>query len=449
MPGRILVVDDELNIRGALARILEKAGETVVAADCGDTAVSMLAEAPFDLVITDLKMVGAGGLEVLRAAKQRQPETEVIVLTAYGTVESAVDAMKDGAYDYLSKPIEPERLLHVVAKALEYKALRKEVNQLREQAAVATAFEHIVGRSLVMRAVYEKVRQVSSTTATVLLSGESGTGKELVARAIHNRSQRRAGPFVTLNCGALPETLLESELFGYERGAFTGALTTKGGRIEQADGGTLFLDEVGEMSAKTQIDFLRVLQEREFRRVGGSRPIVVDVRFIAATNKSLEQAVKAGTFREDLFYRLAVVPVALPPLRERPEDIPLLAMTFIKEFCAQYQRPEKSFSLAALQALREYGWPGNVRELRNLAERLVVTVSDRVLRPVDMPSTILTGEKPERSVTVPLGIPLDVIEEQIIRRTLKEITSHREQAAKLLGISPRALHYKLRRYCIE
>lgn len=449
MPGRILVVDDELNIRSALAKILEKAGETVVMAESGDTAVSMLAEAPFDLVITDLKMVGADGLEVLRAAKQRQPEPEVIVLTAYGTVKSAVDAMKEGAYDYLTKPLDPERLLHVAAKALEYKALRKEVNQLREQAAVATAFEHIVGRSLVMRTVYEKVRQVSPTTATVLISGESGTGKELVARAIHNRSQRRAGPFVTLNCGALPETLLESELFGYERGAFTGALTTKGGRIEQADGGTLFLDEVGEMSAKTQIDFLRVLQEREFRRVGGSRPIVVDVRFIAATNKSLEQVVKAGTFREDLFYRLAVVPITLPPLRERTEDIPVLAMTFIKEFCVQYERPEKSFSLAALQALREYGWPGNVRELRNLAERLVVTVPDRVVRPVDLPSTILTGEKPERSVTVPLGIPLGVIEEQIIRKTLKEITSHREQAAKLLGISPRALHYKLRRYRIE
>ena len=449
MPARLLVVDDELNIRGALAKILERVGHTVSAAESGDAALGSLHEAPFDLIITDLKMVGTSGLEVLRAAKQYQPEAEVIMLTAYGTVESAVDAMKAGAYDYLTKPIEPDRLLHVAAKALEYKALRGEVRQLREQAAVATAFEHIVGRSLAMRAVYEKVRQVSPTMATVLLSGESGTGKELVARAIHNRSQRTAGPFVTLNCGALPETLVESELFGYERGAFTGALSTKQGRIEQADGGTLLLDEVSEMSAKTQIDFLRVLQEREFRRVGGPRPITVDVRFIAATNKNLEQAVKAGMFREDLFYRLAVVPIALPPLRERTEDIPLLATTFIKEFCAQYQRLEKSFAPAAFQALRDYAWPGNVRELRNLAERLVVTVPDRVIRPAHLPSTILTGEKPERSVTVPLGIPLDVIEEQIIRKTLTEITSHREQAAKLLGISPRALHYKLRRYRIE
>ncbi len=449
MPARILVADDELNIRAALAKILEKAGYTVTVAESGDAALSLLHEALFDLIITDLKMVGAGGLDVLRATKQREPEAEVILLTAYGTVRSAVDAMKMGAYDYLGKPIDPERLCHVVTKALEHKSLREEVRQLREQAAVTTAFEHIVGRSVAMRAVYEKVRQVSATAATVLISGESGTGKELVARAIHNRSQRKSGPFVTLNCGALPETLLESELFGYERGAFTGALTTRQGRIEQAVGGTLFLDEVGEMSPKTQIDFLRVLQEREFRRVGGSRPMTVDVRFIAATNKNLEQAVQAGTLREDLFYRLAVVPIALPPLRERTEDIPLLATVFVKEFCAQYQRPEKSLSPAALQALREYKWPGNVRELRNLAERLVVTVPDHVIRPVHLPSTILTGEKPERSVTVPLGIPLHVVEEQIIRKTLRDITSHREHAAKILGISPRALHYKLRRYRIE
>jgi DNA-binding NtrC family response regulator len=449
MAARLLVVDDEVNIRGALSKILEKAGHTVSAAENGDAAVRSLHEAPFDLIISDLKMVGTSGLELLRTAKQHQPEAEVILLTAYGTVESAVDAMKAGAYDYLTKPIDPERLLHVVTKALEYRTLRGEVRQLREQAAVATAFEHIVGRSLAMRTVYEKVRQVSPTMATVLLRGESGTGKELVARAIHNRSQRSRGPFVTLNCGALPETLLESELFGHERGAFTGAVSTKAGRIEQADSGTLLLDEVSEMSAKTQIDFLRVLQEREVRRVGGARAITVDVRFIAATNQDLEHAVKAGTFREDLFYRLAVVPITLPALRERAEDIPLLATTFVKEFCTQYQRPEKSFAPAVFQVLRDYAWPGNVRELRNLAERLVVTVADRVVRPVHLPSTILTGEKSERSVTVPLGIRLDVIEEQIIRKTLSEITSHREQAARLLGISPRALHYKLRRYRIE
>jgi len=446
---RILVVDDEANIRTALAKILENVGYAVAAADSGDAALGLLRDTTFDLVVTDLKMVGASGIEVLQAVKKLHPDTEVIVVTAYGTIESAVEAMKTGAYDYVTKPLDPERLTHLVAKAVEYKMLREEVRQLREEVAVKAAFEHIVGRSVPMRGVYETVRQVSPTVATVLITGESGTGKELVARAIHNRSQRKTAPFVVLNCGALPETLLESELFGHERGAFTGALTMKPGRIEQADGGTLFLDEVSEMSPKTQVDFLRVLQEREFRRVGGSRAISVDVRFIAATHRNLEEAVKSGSFREDLYYRLAVVPITLPPLRERPEDIPLLATAFLRELRAQYDRPEKSFSLPALQALREYAWPGNVRELRNLVERVVVTVQDRVIRPVHLPSTVLTGKHPERSVTVPLGIRLEVVEEQIIRRTLSEVTSHREHAAKLLGISPRALHYKIRRYRIE
>jgi two-component system response regulator AtoC len=449
MRGNVLVVDDELNIRTALGKILEKAGHAVVVAESGDQALGLLHDRSFDVVLTDLKMVGAGGLDVLRAAKRIQPEAEVILLTAFGTIDSAVEAMKIGAYDYLTKPTDPERLVHVVAKALDHKALREEVRLLRERVAEREAFEHIVGRGLRMREIYERVRQVAPTTATVLISGESGTGKELVARAIHNRSPRKSGPFVTLNCGALPETLLESELFGHERGAFTGALATKVGRIEQADGGTLFLDEVGEMSPKTQVDFLRVLQEREFRRVGGTRPVTVDVRFIAATNKDLEAAVKAGAFREDLYYRLAVVPITLPPLRERPEDLAVLATAFLREFCTRYDRPEKSFSAPALQALREYAWPGNVRELRNLVERLVVTVPDRVVRPVHLPSPILTGERPEQSLTIPLGIPLHVVEEQVIRRTLGSITANRERAARVLGISARALHYKLRRYGIE
>ena len=449
MRARVLIVDDELNIRTALARILEKAGYEVTGAESGDLALRLLHETPFDLVVTDLKMVGASGMEVLRAVKQLQPETEVILLTAYGTIESAVEAIKLDAYDYLTKPVDPERLTHVVGKALEHRALRAEVRQLREQITVREAFQKIVGGSLQMREVYERVRQVAPTLATVLIMGESGTGKELVARALHGRSARKAGPFVILNCGALPESLLESELFGYERGAFTGALATRVGRIEQANGGTLFLDEVGEMSPKTQVDFLRVLQDREFRRLGGTHPITVDVRFIAATNKNLEEAVKAGAFREDLYYRLAVIPIGLPPLRERTEDIPLLAIAFMREFCVQYEREEKFLAPATLQALREYSWPGNVRELRNLIERLVVTVKERTIRPVHLPSTIFTGDRPERSITVPLGMPLQVVEEQLIRKTLSDITSHRERAAKILGISPRALHYKLRRYRIE
>lgn len=448
MAARVLIVDDEVNIRTALARILEKEGHEVTGVESGDQALGLLHEAAFDLVLTDLKMVGASGMEVLRAVKQSHAETEVILLTAYGTIESAVEAMKLDAYDYLTKPVDPERLTHVVAKAMEHRALRAEVRQLREQLTVREAFQKTVGRSLQMREVYERVRQVAPTLATVLITGESGTGKELAARAIHGRSPRKAGPFVILNCGALPETLLESELFGHERGAFTGALTARAGRIEQANGGTLFLDEVGEMSPKTQVDLLRVLQDREFRRLGGTHPITVDVRFIAATNRNLDDAVKAGTFREDLYYRLAVIPITLPALRERAEDLPLLATVFLREFCAQYGREEKFLAPTTLQALREYPWPGNVRELRNLIERLVVTVRERVIRPVHLPSTILTGDRHERSVTIPLGVPLHVVEEQIIRKTLSEVTSHRERAAKILGISPRALHYKLRRYRI-
>jgi DNA-binding NtrC family response regulator len=449
MADRVLVVDDERNNREALAKILAKAGHEAVAAASGEEALAALQDGGFDLVVTDLRMVGTGGIEVLKAAKQHSSEPEVILLTAYGTVESAVEAMKLGAYDYLTKPVDPERLVHLVAKALEHKALRKEVQQLREQIAIKAAFGVIVGRSARMRQVYETVGQVASTLATVLVMGESGTGKELVARAIHNRSPRQKGPFVTLNCGALPETLVESELFGYERGAFTGATGTKAGRVEQANGGTLFLDEVGEMSPKTQVDLLRALQEREVRRLGGDRSITVDVRFIAATNMDLTEAVKGGTFREDLYYRLAVVPISLPALRERPEDIPVLATVFLREFCTQYGRPEKSFSAAVLQIFREYAWPGNVRELRNLVERLVVTVPARVIRPVHLPSTVMTGSPPERSITIPLGLPLRAVEEQVIRQTLKEVTSHREKAAEILGISARALHYKLRRYQIE
>jgi len=449
MADRVLVVDDERNNREALAKILGKAGHEVVGAASGEEALAALQDVGFDLVVTDLRMIGAGGIEVLKAAKQHSSEPEVILLTAYGTVESAVEAMKLGAYDYLTKPVDPERLIHLVAKALEHKALRQEVQQLREQVAIKAAFGVIVGRSARMRQVYETVKQVAPTLATVLVMGESGTGKELVARAIHNRGPRQKGPFVTLNCGALPETLVESELFGYERGAFTGASGTKAGRVEQANGGTLFLDEVGEMSPRAQVDLLRALQEREVRRLGGDRPITVDVRFIAATNKDLLEAVKGGTFREDLYYRLAVVPITLPALRDRSEDIPLLATVFLRELCAQYGRPEKSFSATVLQIFREYTWPGNVRELRNLVERLVVTATARVIRPVHLPSTVMTGSPPERSITIPLGVPLGAIEEQVIRMTLREITSHREKAAEILGISARALHYKLRQYQIE
>jgi transcriptional regulator with PAS, ATPase and Fis domain len=297
-----------------------------------------------------------------------------------------------------------------------------------------------------MRQVYEVVDQVAGTDATVLLQGESGTGKELIARAIHHRSGRRDQPFVAINCGALPETLLESELFGYEKGAFTGAMAAKQGRIELAHGGTLFLDEVGEMSPKTQVDFIRVLQEKEFRRLGGTKLIRVDIRVIAASNRDLEARVRAGQFREDLYYRLNVVPIFLPPLRERREDIPLLAETFLDEFSQVHRRPQKRISREALRLLVSYDWPGNVRELRNVMERLIVTVQDDPIHPAHLPAGVQFKDTTSKAVTLPLGRPLREVELEVIRRTLQEITSHREKAAALLGISPRALHYKLKRY---
>jgi len=449
MASRVVVVDDERMIREALARILAGAGHEVVAAAGGDEAVAALEAGEADLVVTDLRMVGTGGLELLRIVKQRQPEAEVIVLTAYGSVESAVEAMKLGAYDYLTKPVEPERLLHVAARAVEHRALRREVARLREAVAGRPGLGLMIGQSPRMREVYETVRQVAPTMATVLVTGESGTGKELLAREIHARSARHAGPFVTLNCGALPDTLVESELFGYERGAFTGAAGARAGRVEQAHGGTLFLDEVAAMTPRTQVDLLRVIQEREVRRLGGAHPMRVDVRFIAASNRDLPALVQAGAFRDDLYYRLAVVPVTLPPLRERREDIPLLATAFLRDLCIQYGRSPKVFTTGVLQALRAYAWPGNVRELRNLVERLVVTAPGRVIRLAHLPSTIMTGAPAERTIALPLGLPLAAVEEQVIRATLREVTSHRERAARLLGISPRALHYKLRRYGIE
>ncbi len=444
--GRILVVDDEVNIREAIAKILTKQGHEVAIASDGTAALAALRDRPFQVVITDLKMAGADGMAVLRAAKEADPSIEVILMTAYGTVESAVEAMKLGAYDYLTKPVDSARLPFLVAKALERQLMGIENLQLRERLRVRDEFQSVVGQSQAMRRVYEVVDQVAQTDATVLLQGESGTGKELVARAIHHRSSRRDGPFVAINCGALPETLLESELFGYEKGAFTGAAAAKRGRIELAEGGSLFLDEVGEMSLKSQVDLLRVVQEKEFRRLGGTRLIRVDLRIIAASNRDLEQRVREGLFREDLFYRLNVVPIAMPPLRERREDIPLLLEVFLEEFAQVHRRPPKTISREAMRALLTYDWPGNVRQLRNVVERLTVVVQDDVIRPAHLPPAIQSQDQADKAIRIPLGRPMWEIEREVIRRTLLEITSHREKAASILGISPRALHYKLRRY---
>jgi len=447
--AHILVVDDEINIRGALVTMLEKKGHQVRGVATAEEGLAQLEAVPAELVITDLRMPGIGGMEFLSRLKDAWPDTEVVVMTAYGSIDTAVEAMRYGAYDYLTKPIDRARFPIVVDKALERHALTTENKQLRDRLETRTRFDQMVGESEPMQRVYNLVDMVAESAVTVLLTGESGTGKELVARAIHHKSTRANGPFVTLNCGALPENLFESELFGYEKGAFTGAMTTKIGRFEIADGGTLLLDEVGELSLKSQVDFLRVLETKEFRRLGGTKLVTVDARIIAATNRNLEEAVKQGDFREDLYYRLNVVPIRLPPLRERGDDIPLLAERFLSEFTAQHRREPKDVSRDAMRLLRLYAWPGNIRQLRNLMERLVITVRDSGIQPEHLPEEIQASKEDARTMVVALGSSLKDIERETIRRTLAEVTNHREKAAKLLGISLRALQYKIKEYGIR
>lgn len=450
MPAaHILIVEDEVNIRAALGTIVGKMGYQVRSAATGEEAVALLNEGECDLVITDLKMPGMDGIDLLRRIREAWPRTEVVVMTAYGSVETAVEAMRLGAYDYLVKPLDRERLPVVVEKALERHFLATENARLRDRLETRTRFEQMIGESEPMQSIHKLVEMVAASDVTVLLTGESGTGKELVARAIHHKSLRAAAPFVSLNCGALPEHLFESELFGYEKGAFTGATGTKVGRFELADRGTLLLDEVGELSLKSQVDFLRVLETKEFRRLGGTKIVKVDTRIIAATNRNLEEAVREGSFREDLYYRLNVVPIKLPTLRERAEDIPLLVDCFLREFTAKHQRQPKEVSREAMRLLRLYPWPGNIRQLRNVIERLVVTVSDTTIQPEHLPDEIQTGDRGGRTMVVALGKPLKDIEEEVIRRTLAEVTNHREKAAHLLGISLRALHYKIKEYGIR
>jgi DNA-binding NtrC family response regulator len=445
----ILIVDDEVNIRSAMLTILEKRGHRVRAVGSGEEAWAFLSQTPVELIITDLKMPGLSGLELLRKVKAGHPDTEVVVMTAYGSVETAVEAMKLGAYDYVTKPIEKERLPVVAEKALEKRRLAVENRRLKEDIQTKAHYARMIGDSEQMHHVYELVEQVANSEITILIVGESGTGKELVARAIHQQSSRAAGPFVTLNCGALPDNLFESELFGYERGAFTGALATKAGRFELADGGTLFLDEIGELSPKAQVDFLRVLETKEFRRLGGTKVVKVDTRIIAATNRNLEEAVKSGAFRDDLYYRLNVIPIHLPPLRNRSEDIPLLVESFLAEFAHAHQKDLMEVSPSTMRLLKLYSWPGNIRELRNIIERLVVTVREKVIQPAHLPLEVQASREEARTMVVTLGTALEGIEREVIQRTLAEVTNHREKAAAILGISPRTLQYKIKQYGIK
>ena len=440
---RILVVDDELIVREALSNYLREDGYEAVAVENGKEALKKIEAEDWNILFVDFKMPGMDGLEVLRETKKIKEDLPVIIITAYATIDSAVQAMKDGAYDYIVKPFDPEAIALAVEKVVEHQRLVKENIQLRERLEQEYKFEEIIGKSQPMQEIFELVKNVAESDASVLIIGESGTGKELIARAIHANSARRYTPFITASCGAMPEGLLESELFGHEKGAFTGALYTKKGRFELADGGTLFLDEIGEISPKTQVDLLRVLDEKSFRRVGGMEQINVDVRILAATNRDLQKAIKEGTFREDLFYRLNVVSVQLPPLRERKEDIPLLADHFLDKFRAETNKRIEHISSKALELILEYDWPGNVRELENAIERAVVVGKKKEIVPEDLP--FFRQEIPEKTGEK----SLKEREKIHILKMLEENRWNISKTAEELEIDRVTLYNKIKKYNLE
>ena len=445
-PATLLVADDDPGLRESLERTLTREGYRVVLASDGRAALERVQAGGVDLIVTDLRMPGLTGLELLRAAKAIMPDVDVILLTAFGTVEEAVKAMKDGAYDFLTKPFRREQLIKLVDKALERRDLIEQNRALKKQLEDIRAKGQMIGASPSFRRMLTLVEQIADSSATILIQGESGTGKELVARTIHERSARRNGPFVAVNCAALPETLLESELFGYEKGAFTGAAGRKEGRFELANGGTLFLDEVADLSLVTQPKILRVLQEGEFERLGGTRSLQVDVRIVAATNQDLSEMVKEKRFREDLYYRLNVISVRVPPLRERHEDIRVLAQHYLRVYAAKNGRKLEGFSNEALERLESYAWPGNVRELENLIERSVLLARKDRIDAEDLPEEIGGVKRPPRDAILELvGTPLTEIEQRLLDETLRITGGNKTQAAKLLGIDVRTVARKLER----
>lgn len=443
---KILVVDDERGLCAGVQEALRREGYAVDAANEAAGALQIIDDKLYNLVITDIKMPGMSGMELLKRAKEKSPDTMFILMTAYGTVESAVEAMKHGAYDYLSKPLDMQRLRTLTLKALEFQAVVAENSELRLRLQKRSEPILLVGTSEVMRKVAALTDEVACSDITVLIEGESGTGKEIVARSIHIKSARAQKPFISVNCAALPEQLLEAELFGHVRGAFTGALADKSGRFQLADGGTLFLDEIGDLSAKGQGDLLRVLEDGTFRMVGGTKLMHVNVRVVAATNKKLEEAVTAGKFREDLLYRLQIVPIRIPPLRERAEDIPLLIESFLEHFASKHKRRPKKISHEAVQICQRFPWPGNVRQLRNVVERLIITCKNATISKSDLPDFLQAHEWRSTTFSIRPGMTLSEVEKLLIRQTLTHVTENREEAAKLLGISRRSLQYKLKEY---
>jgi len=443
---KILVVDDEPGLCTGLQEGLQREGYGVHAANDAATALKLAGDNLYNLVISDVKMPGMGGLELLAQLRERSRDTLFILMTAFGTVENAVAAMRQGAFDYLPKPIDLKRLRLLVQKALEYQAVVAENHELRSRLQKQSEASPLIGESDCMRAVVRLIEEVAQSEVTVLIEGESGTGKEIAARMIHTHSPRRDQPFISVNCAAFAEQLLEAELFGHVKGAFTGAVTQKPGRFQMADGGTLFLDEIGDLSPKGQGDLLRVLEDGAFRMVGGAELIRVNVRIIAATNKKLPEAVAAGKFREDLFYRLNVVPIVMPPLRERADDIPLLIQQFFARFAARHQRGGKRMSPEAMQVCQRYPWPGNVRQLRNAVERMVITGRAAEVGVAALPDFLREFDQNLVTFTVRPGTPLAEVEKLLIRQTLARVTSNRTAAAKALGISRRSLQYKLKQY---
>jgi two-component system response regulator HydG len=449
----ILIVDDERSNLDSLQKIFAREGWKVAAAESGPKALEVLRRERVSVLVTDLMMPGMSGEELLRAARTVSPETEVVLMTAYGTVETAVAAMKGGAYDFITKPLKRHAIVKSVRQALEKASLVAENRALRARLAGLALVEPsggLIGNAPAFRAALDTLRQAAPTSATVLLEGESGTGKELAARLLHDLSPRAGGAFVPIHCAAIPETILESELFGYERGAFTGASARKEGRFERAHGGTLFLDEVGEMSPAVQVKLLRFLQDGVVERLGGTQPIQVDVRVVAATNKELDSEVKAGRFREDLFYRLNVVAVRLPPLRERREDVALLASAFLRRLAEENRKPVSGFTPAALAALEAHDWPGNVRELMHAVERAVVLTRGDAVDVSDLPEPVRQarpGGSPggAASLVIPIGTPLEEIERMVVRETLRHTRGDKSLAARLLGVASRTIYRKLDR----
>lgn len=447
---RILIVDDEPHIRSGLAKGLAKSADEVDTAGDVNEALDKFDQSPFHVVIADVRMPGdRDGLDLVSLLAERSPETTVLVITAHGTVETAVEAMRRGAFDFITKPVDLNLIREQVAKAFNHQRLQSENTSLKNQLADAGTISDIIGNCTIMQELFAQLRQVADTDATVFIQGESGTGKELIARALHDLSSRSRHRFVAVNLGALPETLLESELFGHEKGSFTGAARQKPGCFEQARAGTLFLDEITEIPAKSQVDLLRVLETGQFNRVGGEDLLESDARLVSATNRDPLSLIEDGTFREDLYYRLNIIPLHIPPLRQRRDDIPLLVDHFMKHFCGRHRRDEKRLTDEAMAKLTQASWPGNVRQLRNVIERLVVTCVDDQIDAKHLPSDLTAVATTTSSKVQTLAEATENAEKTAVQTALAACDSHRELTAKALGVSVRTLHYKMSRYGIH